>query len=151
VRRPLPNGDVLLRINTRCISPGSIRDEPQVITDNSTVKAVPRSEERVRRGSCVLLDIAFGHCGRNCRVGYGQGVALLLQGALVNHARSGASRSVACVPITLSARGFSGVPESLAQRPHRALAAQTGETSAAQRQLDMELPARLLGVAFPSA
>ena len=113
-------------------------------------RAVPRSEERGRRGELLLAGLLrCGHCGRKLYVGYGgKAGRYYCQGALVNH---GTKR---CISFGgLRADHAVGTDVLRVLKPlgidaaAKALDAQTRETSSAQKQLELALQQARFSVA----
>ena len=143
VRRPMAEWDVLLKDQHEgYISWSDFDRNQQVITDNATGKGSAAARGAVRRGELLLAGLLrCGHCGRKLYVGYGgKAGRYYCHGALVNH---GTAR---CISFGgLRADNVVGAEVLRVLKPLgidaavRALAAQTGEISAAQRQLELAL------------
>ena len=143
VRRPMAEWDVLLKDQHEgYISWSEFERHQQVIADNATGKGSAAVRGAVRRGELLLAGLLrCGHCGRKLYVGYGgKAGRYYCHGALVNH---GTAR---CISFGgLRADNVVGAEVLRVLKPLgidaavRALAAQTGEISAAQRQLELAL------------
>jgi len=143
VRRPMAEWDVLLKDQHEgYISWSEFERHQQVIADNATGKGSAAVRGEVRRGELLLAGLLrCGHCGRKLYVGYGgKAGRYYCHGALVNH---GTAR---CISFGgLRADNVVGAEVLRVLKPLgidaavRALAAQTGEISAAQRQLELAL------------
>jgi hypothetical protein len=143
LRRPLAEWDVLLKDRHESyISWSEFERNQQVIADNATGKGSAAVRGAVRRGELLLAGLLrCGHCGRKLYVGYGgKAGRYYCQGALVNHGTArcisfGGWRADDAVGTeVLRVLKPLGIDAAV-----KALAAQTGETSAAQRQLDLAL------------
>ena len=142
LRRPLAEWDVLLKDQHEgYISWSAFEQNQRVIADNATGKGAT-VRGAVRRGELLLAGLLRrGHCGRKMYVGYGgKAGRYYCQGALVNH---GTER---CISFGgLRADDAVGAEVLRVLKPLgidaavNALQAQTGETSAAQRQLELAL------------
>ena len=142
LRRPLAEWDVLLKDQHEgYISWSAFEQNQRVIADNATGKGAT-VRGAVRRGELLLAGLLrCGHCGRKMYVGYGgKAGRYYCQGALVNH---GTER---CISFGgLRADDAVGAEVLRVLKPLgidaavNALQAQTGETSAAQRQLELAL------------
>ena len=142
LRRPLAEWDVLLKDQHEgYISWSAFEQNQRVIADNATGKGAS-VRGAVRRGELLLAGLLrCGHCGRKMYVGYGgKAGRYYCQGALVNH---GTER---CISFGgLRADDAVGAEVLRVLKPLgidaavNALQAQTGETSAAQRQLELAL------------
>src|SRR6202047_5370521 len=143
VRRPMAEWDVLLKDQHEgYISWSEFERNQQVIADNATGKGSAAVRGAVRRGELLLAGLLrCGHCGRKLYVGYGgKAGRYYCQGALVNH---GTER---CISFGgLRADHAVGREALRVLKPlgvnaaAKALEAQTSETSATQRQLDLAL------------
>ena len=143
LRRPMAEWDVLLKDqHDGYISWSEFERSQQVIADNATGKGSATVRGAVRRGELLLAGLLrCGHCGRKLYVGYGgKAGRYFCQGALVNH---GTER---CISFGgLRADHAVGVEVLRVLKPlgidaaARALDAQTSDTSAAQRQLELAL------------
>src|SRR6202047_4827239 len=143
VRRPMAEWDVLLKDQHEgYISWSEFDRNQQVITDNATGKGSAAVRGAVRRGELLLAGLLrCGHCGRKLYVGYGgKAGRYYCHGALVNH---GTAR---CISFGgLRADNAVGTEVLRVLKPLgvdaavKALAAQTTEISAAQRQLELAL------------
>jgi DNA invertase Pin-like site-specific DNA recombinase len=143
VRRPMAEWDVLLKDQHEgYISWREFERHQQVIADNATGKGSAAVRGAVRRGELLLAGLLrCGHCGRKLYVGYGgKAGRYYCRGALVNH---GTER---CISFGgLRADHAVGTEVLRVLKPLginaavKALEAQTSETSAAERQLDMAL------------
>jgi DNA invertase Pin-like site-specific DNA recombinase len=142
LRRPLAEWDVLLKDQHEgYITWSEFERNQRVIADNATGKGAS-VRGAVRRGELLLAGLLrCGHCGRKMYVGYGGKAGRYhCQGALVNH---GTGR---CISFgSLRADDAVGAQVLRALKPLgvgaaiKALHAQTSETSAAQRQLELAL------------
>lgn len=143
VRRPLAEWDVLLKDQHEgYITWTEFERNQQIIADNATGKGSAIARGAVRRGELLLAGLLrCGHCGRKMYVGYGgKAGRYYCQGALVNH---GTKR---CISFGgLRADHAVGTEVLRILKPLgidaavKALEAQAGETSAAQRQLELGL------------
>ena len=143
VRRPMAEWDVLLKDQHEgYISWSEFERNQQVITDNATGKGSAAVRGAVRRGELLLAGLLrCGHCGRKLYVGYGgKAGRYYCQGALVNH---GTERCISFGGLRADHAVGGAVLRVLKplgiNAAVRALEAQTSETSAAKRQLDMAL------------
>jgi hypothetical protein len=143
LRRPMAEWDVLLKDRHEgYISWSEFERNQQVIADNATGKGSATVRGAVRRGELLLAGLLrCGQCGRKLYVGYGgKAGRYFCQGALVNH---GTER---CISFGgLRADHAVGVEVLRLLKPlgidaaAKALDAQTSETSAARRQLELAL------------
>jgi DNA invertase Pin-like site-specific DNA recombinase len=143
VRRPMAEWDVLLKDQHEgYISWSEFERHQQVIADNATGKGSAAVRGAVRRGELLLAGLLrCGHCGRKLYVGYGgKAGRYYCQGALVNH---GTAR---CISFGgLRADDAVGAEVLQVLKPLgidaavKALATQTSEISAAQRQIELAL------------
>src|SRR5215207_1067916 len=143
LRRPMSEWDVLLKDQHESyISWSEFERTQRVIADNATGKGSATVRGAVRGGELLLAGLLrCGHCGRKLYVGYGgKAGRYYCQGALVNH---GTER---CISFGgLRADHAVGAEVLRVLKPLgidaavNALQAQTGETSAAQRQLELAL------------
>src|SRR6201984_975603 len=143
LRRPLAEWDVLLKDQHEgYISWSQFERNQQVIADNATGKGSAAVRGAVRRGELLLAGLLrCGHCGRKLYVGYGgKAGRYYCQGALVNH---GTERCISFGGLRVDHAVGSEVLRVLkpfgVNAAVKALEAQTSETSAAQRQLDLAL------------
>jgi DNA invertase Pin-like site-specific DNA recombinase len=142
LRRPQSEWDVLLKDQHEgYITWGEFESNQRVITNNATGKGSAVTGA-VRRGELLLAGLLrCGHCGRKLYVGYGgKAGRYYCHGALVNH---GTAR---CISFGgLRADNAVGTEVLRVLKPLgidaavKALAAQTSEISAAQRQLELAL------------
>lgn len=142
LRRLQTEWDVLLKDQHEgYITWSQFERNQRVIADNATGKGAA-VRGAVRRGELLLAGLLrCGHCGRKMYVGYGGKAGRYhCQGALVNH---GTGR---CISFgSLRADDAVGTEVLRILKPLgidaavKALQAQTSETSAAQRQLDLAL------------
>jgi DNA invertase Pin-like site-specific DNA recombinase len=142
VRRPQPEWDVLLKDQHEgYITWSEFERNQRVIADNATGKGAS-VRGAVRRGELLLAGLLrCGHCGRKMYVGYGgKAGRYYCNGALVNH---GTER---CISFGgLRADHAVGTEVLRLLKPLgidaavKTLEAQTSETSAAQRQLELAL------------
>lgn len=140
LRRPQTEWDVLLKDQHEgYITWSEFERNQRVIADNATGKGAS-VRGAVRRGELLLAGLLrCGHCGRKMYVGYGGKAGRYhCQGALVNH---GTER---CISFgSLRADHAVGTEVLRILKPLgidaavKALEAQTSETSAAQRQLEL--------------
>src|ERR1700750_2456305 len=143
LRRPLAEWDVLLKDQHEgYISWSQFERNQQVIADNATGKGSAAVRGAVRRGELLLAGLLrCGHCGRKLYVGYGgKAGRYYCQGALVNH---GTQRCISFGGLRVDHAVGSEVLRVLKplgiNAAAKALEAQTSETSAAQKQLDLAL------------
>jgi len=143
VRRPMAEWDVLLKDQHEgYISWSEFDRNQQVIADNATGKGSAAVRGAVRRGELLLAGLMrCGHCGRKLYVGYGgKAGRYYCQGALVNH---GTERCISFGGLRVDHAVGSEVLRVLKplgiNAAVTALKAQTSETSAARRQLDLAL------------
>ena len=142
LRRPQSEWEVLLKDQHEgYITWSEFERNQRVIANNATGKGSAVTGA-VRRGELLLAGLLrCGHCGRKMYVGYGgKAGRYYCQGAHVNH---GTAR---CISFgSLRADAAVGTEVLRVLRPlgidaaEKALAAQSSETSAAQRQLDLAL------------
>jgi DNA invertase Pin-like site-specific DNA recombinase len=142
LRRAQTEWDVLLKDQHEgYITWSAFEQNQRVIADNATGKGAT-VRGAVRRGELLLAGLLrCGHCGRKMYVGYGGKAGRYhCQGALVNH---GTGR---CISFgSLGADDAVGIEVLRVLKPIgidaavKALQAQTSETSAAQRQLELAL------------
>jgi hypothetical protein len=144
--------DVLLKDQHEgYISWSEFERNQQVIADNATAKGSAAVRGAVRRGELLLAGLLrCGHCGRKLYVGYGgKAGRYYCQGALVNH---GTERCISFGGLRADHAVGSEVLRVLKplgiNAAVKALAAQTSETSAAQRQLDMALQQARFAAAY---
>ena len=142
LRRPLAEWDVLLKDQHEgYISWSAFEQNQRVIADNATGKGAT-VRGAVRRGELLLAGLLrCGHCGRKMYVGYGgKAGRYYCQGALVNH---GTERCISFgglrVDDAVGAEVLRVLKPLGIDAAVNALQAQTGETSAAQRQLELAL------------
>ena len=143
LRRPLADWEVLLKDQHEgYITWSEFERNQRVIANNATGKGSATARGAVRCGELLLAGLLrCGHCGRKMYVGYGGKTGrYYCQGALVNH---GTAR---CISFGgLRADDAVGTEVLRVLKPLgidaavEALAAQTGEISGAQRQLDLAL------------
>jgi hypothetical protein len=151
LRRPQSEWDVLLQDQHEgYITWSEFERNQRVIANNATGKGSAVTGA-VRRGELLLAGLLrCGHCGRKLYVGYGgKAGRYYCHGALVNH---GTER---CISFGgLRADDAVGTEVLRVLKPLgidaavKALAAQTSETSAAQRQLDMALQQARFSAAY---
>ena len=134
LRRPLAEWDVLLKDQHEgYISWSQFERNQQVIADNATGKGSAAVRGAVRRGELLLAGLLrCGHCGRK--------LCYYCQGALVNH---GTERCISFGGLRVDHAVGGEVLRVLKplgiNAAVTALKAQTSETSAAKRQLDLAL------------
>jgi DNA invertase Pin-like site-specific DNA recombinase len=152
VRRPMAEWDVLLKDQHEgYISWSEFERNQQVIADNATGKGSAAVRGAVRRGELLLAGLLrCGHCGRKLYVSYGgKAGRYYCQGALVNH---GTERCISFGGLRADHAVGSEVLRVLKplgiDAAIKALEAQTSETSAAQRQLDMALQQARFSAAY---
>src|SRR6202521_1986773 len=143
VRRPLAEWDVLLKDQHEgYISWAEFERNQSVIANNATGKGSAIARGAARHGELLLAGLLrCGHCGRKMYVAYGGKAGRYhCEGALVNH---GTER---CISFGgLRADHAVGTEVLRVLKPLgvdaavKALEAQTGETSAARRQLELAL------------
>src|SRR6201993_868392 len=143
LRRPLADWAVLLKDQHEgYITWSEFERNQQVIADNATGKGSATVRGAVRDGELLLAGLLrCGHCGRKLYVGYGgKAGRYYCQGALVNH---GTARCISFRGLRADAAVGTEVLRVLKplgiDAAVKALAAQTSETSAAQRQLELAL------------
>src|ERR1700752_2909086 len=142
LRRPLAEWDVLLKDRHEgYITSSEFERNQRVIANNATGKGSAVTGAVRRRELLLAGLLRCGHCGRKMYVGYGgKAGRYYCQGALVNH---GTARCISFGGLRAdNAVGTGGL--QVLETPGidaavKALAAQTGEDSAAQRQLDLAL------------
>jgi hypothetical protein len=142
LRRPPSDWEVLLKDQHEgYITWSAFERNQRVITNNATGKGSAVTGA-VRRGELLLVGLLrCGHCGRKLYVGYGgKAGRYYCHGALVNHG------TVRCISFGgLRADNAVGTEVLRVLKPLgidaavKALAAQTSEISAAQRQLELAL------------
>jgi hypothetical protein len=142
LRRPPSDWEVLLKDQHEgYITWSEFERNQRVITNNATGKGSAVTGA-VRRGELLLVGLLrCGHCGRKLYVGYGgKAGRYYCHGALVNHG------TVRCISFGgLRADNAVGTEVLRVLKPLgidaavKALAAQTSEISAAQRQLELAL------------
>ena len=142
LRRPQAEWDVLLKDQHEgYITWSEFERNQRVIADNATGKGAA-VRGAVRRGELLLAGLLrCGHCGRKLYVGYGgKAGRYYCQGALVNHG-TGAMHLVRRLARRSCRRhgGSSGLEAARHRCRGQGAQAQTGETSAAQRQLELAL------------
>jgi DNA invertase Pin-like site-specific DNA recombinase len=142
LRRPQSEWDVLLKDqHDGYITWSEFERNQRVIANNATGKGSAVTGA-VRRGELLLAGLLrCGHCGRKLYVGYGgKAGRYYCQGALVNH---GTTRCISFGGLRADAAVGTEVLRVLKplgiDAAAKALAAQTSEISAAQRQLDLAL------------
>jgi len=143
VHRPMAEWDVLIKDHHEAyITWDEFERNQRVIANNATGKGSATVKGAVRCGELLLPGLLrCGHCGRKLYVGYGgKAGRYYCHGALVNH---GTAR---CISFGgLRADNAVGTEVLRVLKPLgidaavKALAAQTGEISAAQRQLELAL------------
>ena len=151
VRRPLAEWDVLLKDQHEgYITWTEFERNQRTIADNATGKGSAIARGAVRRGELLLAGLLrCGHCGRKMYVGYGgKAGRYYCQGALLNH---GTER---CISFGGSRVDHAVGTEVLRilkplgiDAAAKALEAQTSETSAARRQLELEVQQARFAVA----
>src|ERR1700752_5156346 len=142
LRRPQSEWDVLLEDQHEgYITWSEFERNQRVIANNATGKGSAVTGAVRRRELLLAGLLRCGHCGRKMYVGYGgKAGRYYCQGALVNH---GTARCISFGGLRAdNAVGTGGL--QVLETPGidaavKALAAQTGEDSAAQRQLDLAL------------
>jgi DNA invertase Pin-like site-specific DNA recombinase len=142
LRRPQTEWDVLLRDRHEAyISWSEFERNQRVIADNATGKG-PLVKGAVRRGELLLTGLLrCGHCGRKLHVSYGGKTGrYLCHGGRLNH---GTERCISFGGLRADHAVGTEVLRVLkplgSNAAVKALEAQTSETSAALRQLDLEL------------
>jgi hypothetical protein len=142
LRRPQTEWDVLLKDQHEgYITWSAFERNQRVIADNATGKGAA-ARGAVRRGDLLLAGLLrCGHCGRKMYVGYGGKAGRYhCQGALVNH---GTERCISFGSLRADDAVATEVLRILKplgiEAVIKALQAQTSETSAAQRQLELAL------------
>jgi len=143
LRRPVAEWDVLLKgQHEGYITWDEFEKNQRVIADNASGKGSATVKGAVRRGELLLAGLLrCGHCGRKLQVAYSGKVGrYLCHGARTNH---GTERCISVGGLSTDAAVSTEVLRVL--RPLgidaavKALTAQAGETSAAQRQLELSL------------
>lgn len=143
VRRPLAEWDVLLKDQHEgYITWSEFERNQQIIANNATGKGSAAARGAVRGGELLLAGLLrCGHCGRKMYVAYGGKAGRYhCQGALVNHGTErcisfgGLRADLAIGTEVLRVLKPLGIDAAV-----KALEAQAGETSAARRQLELEL------------
>lgn len=142
LRRPQTEWDVLLRDQHEgYITWEEFERNQRVIADNATGKGSAIARGAARHGELILAGLLrCGHCGRKMYVGYGKSGRYYCQGANVNH---GIERCISFGGLKADQAIGSEVLRVL--RPLgidaavKALEAQTGEMSAARRQLELAM------------
>src|SRR5712671_5922883 len=152
LRRPVAEWDVLLKDQHEgYITWDEFEKNQRVIANNSTAKGSATVRGAVRRGELLLAGLLrCGHCGRKLYVGYGgKAGRYYCQGALVNH---GTQRCISFGGLRADQAVGSEVLRVLKplgiNAAVKALEAQTSETSAAERQLDMALQQARFSAAY---
>src|SRR5262249_15673031 len=142
LRRPQSEWDVLLKDQHEgYITWSEFERNQRVITNNATGKGSAVTGA-VRRGELLLAGLLrCGHCARKLYVGYGgKSGRYYCQGALVNH---GTARCISFgglrADYTVGTEVLRVLQPLGIDAAVKALATQTGEISAAQRQLDLAL------------
>ena len=143
VRRPVAEWDVLIKEqHDGYITWDEFEKNQRVIADNATGKGSATVKGAVRRGELLLAGLLrCGHCGRKLHVAYsGKLGRYNCRGARTNH---GTERCISIGGLSTDAAVSAEVLRIL--RPLgidaavKALAAQAGDISAAQRQLELAL------------
>jgi hypothetical protein len=142
VRRPLAEWDVLLKDQHEgYITWTEFERNQRTIADNATGQGSAIARGAVRHGELLLAGLLrCGHCGRKMHVGYGKAGRYHCQGALLNHGTErcisfGGTRVDHAVGVeVLRILKPLGIDAAV-----KALEAQTSETAAARRQLELEL------------
>jgi DNA invertase Pin-like site-specific DNA recombinase len=143
VRRPLAEWDILLKDQHEgYITWDDFERNQRVIADNATGKGSATVKGAVRRGELLLAGLLrCGHCGRKLHVAYsGKLGRYNCSGARTNH---GTKRCISVgglgTDAAVSAEALRILRPLGIDAAVNALAAQAGETSAAQRQLELAL------------
>jgi DNA invertase Pin-like site-specific DNA recombinase len=142
VRRPLAEWDVLLKDQHEgYITWTEFERNQRTIADNATGKGSAIARGAVRHGELLLAGLLrCGHCGRKMHVGYGKAGRYHCQGALLNH---GTERCISFggtrVDHAVGAEVLRILKPLGIDAAVKALDAQTSETAAARRQLELEL------------
>jgi DNA invertase Pin-like site-specific DNA recombinase len=143
VRRPLAEWDVLLKDHhAGYITWDEFERNQRVIANNATGKGSATVKGAVRRGELLLAGLLrCGHCGRKLHVSYSGKIGRYnCYGARTNH---GTARCISIGGLGVDAAVSTEVLRLLKplgiDAAVKAIEAQTSETSAAQRQLELSL------------
>jgi DNA invertase Pin-like site-specific DNA recombinase len=142
LRRPQTEWDVLLKDQHEgYITWEEFERNQRVIADNATGKGSAIARGVARRGELILAGLLrCGHCGRKLYVGYGKSGRYYCQGANVNH---GTERCVSFGGLRADQAVGTEVVRVLKplgiDAAVKALEAQTSESSAARKQLELAL------------
>jgi DNA invertase Pin-like site-specific DNA recombinase len=143
VHRPMTEWDVLIKDHHEpYITWDEFERNQRVIANNATGKGSAMAKGAVRRGELLLPGLLrCGHCGRKLHVSYsGKLGRYSCYGARTNH---GTARCISISGLSIDAAVSSEVLHILkplgTDAAVRAINAQTHETSAAQRQLELSL------------
>jgi DNA invertase Pin-like site-specific DNA recombinase len=143
VHRPMAEWDVLIKDHHEpYITWEEFERNQRVITDNATGKGSATVRGAVRRGELLLPGLLrCGHCGRKLHVSYsGKLGRYNCYGARANH---GTARCISISGLSIDAAVSTEVLRVLKplgiDAAVKAIEAQTCETSAAQRQLELSL------------
>jgi hypothetical protein len=143
VHRPMAEWDVLIKDHHEpYITWDEFERNQRVIANNATGKGSAMAKGAVRRGELVLPGLLrCGHCGRKLHVSYsGKLGRYSCYGARTNH---GTARCISISGLSIDAAVSAEVLRILQplgiDAAVRAINAQTHETSAAQRQLELSL------------
>jgi DNA invertase Pin-like site-specific DNA recombinase len=142
LRRPQTEWDVLLKDQHEgYITWEEFERNQRVIADNATGKGSAIARGVARRGELILAGLLrCGHCGRKLYVGYGKSGRYYCQGANVNH---GTERCISFGGLRADQAVGTEVVRVLKplgiDAAVKALEAQTSESSAARKQLELAL------------
>ncbi|HEV8256983.1 MAG TPA: recombinase family protein [Casimicrobiaceae bacterium] len=143
VHRPMTEWDVLIKDHHEpYITWDEFERNQRVIANNATGKGSAMAKGAVRRGELLLPGLLrCGHCGRKLHVSYsGKLGRYSCYGARTNH---GTARCISISGLSIDAAVSAEVLRILkplgTDAAVRAINAQTHETSAAQRQLELSL------------
>lgn len=142
LRRPQTEWDVLLKDQHEgYITWQEFERNQHVIADNATGKGSAIARGVARRGELILAGLLrCGHCGRKLYVGYGKSGRYYCQGANVNH---GTERCISFGGLRADQAVGTEVVRVLKplgiDAAVKALEAQTSESSAARKQLELAL------------
>jgi DNA invertase Pin-like site-specific DNA recombinase len=143
VHRPMAQWDVLIKDHHEAyITWDEFESNQHVIANNATGKGSATVKGAVRRGELLLAGLLrCGHCGRKLHVSYSGKLGRYgCYGARTNH---GTARCISISGLSIDAAVSMEVLRILKplgfDAAVRAIEAQTSETSAAQRQLELSL------------
>ena len=143
VHRPMAEWDVLIKDHHAAyISWDEFERNVKAIANNATGMSSARARGAAREGELLLPGLLrCGHCGRKLQVHYGGKLGRYnCYGARMNH---GAERCISVSGLSLDAAVAKEVLRALrplgGEAAIKAIEAQSGETTAAERQLDLSL------------